>query len=157
MGKLDAAFLAAMEQVLAWYAEPSDPAYPVVCFNERPCEELEGMMGGYDRTDEQYALIEPHLPSNTKQVGHPYGEHRPIINGICWRLHTGAPWPDIPEGYDNWKTIYDRYPTWRREGIWDRVMQALQRKLDEDPTSGGLMAPWFVRIALLPGRGKQGA
>lgn len=95
-------------------------------------EELEEMMGRYDLTDEQYALIEPHLPSNTKQVGHPYGAHRPIINGICWRLHTGAPWPDIPERYGNWKTIYDRYTTWRREGIWDRVMQALQRKLDEE-------------------------
>ncbi len=26
-----------MEQVLAVYAEPYDPAYPVVCFDERPC------------------------------------------------------------------------------------------------------------------------
>ena len=26
-----------MEQVLALYAQPYDPAYPVVCFDERPC------------------------------------------------------------------------------------------------------------------------
>lgn len=32
-----AAFVADMERVLAPYAEPHDPARPVVCFDERPC------------------------------------------------------------------------------------------------------------------------
>jgi transposase len=91
----------------------------------------EGAMGRYDLTDEQYALIEPDLPINTGKTGHPYGPHRPILNGILWRLHTGAPWPDIPERYGNWKTIYDRYVTWRRNGTLDRVLRALQLKLDE--------------------------
>jgi len=94
-------------------------------------DNLEEEMGRYDLTDEQYALIEPHPPSNTKKVGHPFGEHRPLINGIFWRLHTGAPWPDIPERYGNWKTIYDRYSTWCRDGTWDKVIPALQLKLDE--------------------------
>jgi transposase len=92
---------------------------------------VEGVMGRYDLTDEQYALIEPHLPTNTGKTGPRYGPHRPILNGILWRLHTGAPWPDIPERYGNWKTIYDRYTTWRRNGTLDRVLQALQLKLDE--------------------------
>jgi hypothetical protein len=35
--KQDAAFVAAMERVLAVYAEPYDAARPVVCFDERPC------------------------------------------------------------------------------------------------------------------------
>lgn len=30
-------FVAAMERVLALYAEPYDAAQPVVCFDERPC------------------------------------------------------------------------------------------------------------------------
>ncbi|HEU4326888.1 MAG TPA: IS5 family transposase [Roseiflexaceae bacterium] len=88
-------------------------------------------MGRYDLTDEQYALIEPHLPTNAGKTGHPYGPHRPLLNGILWRLHTGAPWPDIPERYGNWKTIYDRYTTWRRDGTLDRIVQGLQLKLDQ--------------------------
>jgi transposase len=59
------------------------------------------MMARYELTDEHYALIEPELPTNDGKTGHPYKEHRPIINGIFWRLHTGAPWPDIPERYSN--------------------------------------------------------
>lgn len=37
LGKIDAAFLARLEQILALYALPYDPKYPVVCFDERPC------------------------------------------------------------------------------------------------------------------------
>ena len=62
----------------------------------------------YELTDEQYALIAPELPTNDGKTGHPYHPHRPIINGIFWRLLGGAAWPDIPERYGNWKTIYDR-------------------------------------------------
>jgi DDE superfamily endonuclease len=37
IGKIDAAFLARLEQILALYGLPYDPAYPVICFDERPC------------------------------------------------------------------------------------------------------------------------
>lgn len=88
-------------------------------------------MGRYDLTDEQYALIEPELPTNTRKTGHPWNPHRPIIDGIFWRLRTGAPWPDIPARYGPWKTLHDRYTWWRRNGTWDRILRALQLKLDE--------------------------
>ena len=35
-------------------------------------------------------------------------DHRKILNGILWRLRTGAPWRDIPERYGPWSTCYDR-------------------------------------------------
>jgi transposase len=88
-------------------------------------------MGRYELTDEEYALIEPELPTNTGKTGHPWNPHRPIINGIFWRLRTGAPWADIPPRYGSWKTIHDRYTWWRRDGTWDRILRALQLKLDE--------------------------
>jgi transposase len=87
-------------------------------------------MERYDLTDAHFALIEPELPTNDGKVGHPWNPHRAIINGIFWRLHAGAAWPDIPERYGNWKTIYDRYTWWRRNGTWDRILKALQAKLD---------------------------
>ena len=34
---MNAAFVARMEDVLAVYARPCDPRFPVVCFDERPC------------------------------------------------------------------------------------------------------------------------
>ena len=37
IGTLTSRFLARMEHLLALYALPYDPEYPVVCFDERPC------------------------------------------------------------------------------------------------------------------------
>lgn len=37
MGKMDATFIARMEQILHLYRLPYDAAYPLICFDERPC------------------------------------------------------------------------------------------------------------------------
>lgn len=89
-------------------------------------------MRRYELSDDAYALIEPLLPVNKGKTGHPWNPHRPIITGILWRLHTGAPWEDIPQCYGKWKTIYDRYVWWRRSGTWERILVALQVKLDAE-------------------------
>jgi transposase len=45
----------------------------------------------------------------------PPEDNRNIINGVLWRLRTGAPWRDVPEKYGNWNSIYRRLP-WPRAG-----------------------------------------
>jgi hypothetical protein len=37
LGKMNSRFIAQMERILALYALPYDPLYPVLCFDERPC------------------------------------------------------------------------------------------------------------------------
>lgn len=37
IAQIDAAFLARMEDILALYALPYNPLYPVICYDERPC------------------------------------------------------------------------------------------------------------------------
>ena len=61
-----------------------------------------------DLTDAQYERLRPLLPSCEGQPGHPYADHRKVINGILWRLRTGAPWRDIPDRYGPHQTCYDR-------------------------------------------------
>lgn len=69
-------------------------------------------------TDVQGEQIVPFFPDRYHHdgVGHPWKEHRPLVNGILWHLHTGAPWPDTPEHYGPWQTVYDRFNRWRKDG-----------------------------------------
>ena len=89
-------------------------------------------MHRYELTDAQWEFIAPLLPERYHHggAGHPWKDHRPLVNGILWRLHTGAPWPDIPERYGPWKTCYDRFVRWRRDGTWDRLLAHAQTKSD---------------------------
>ena len=89
-------------------------------------------MRRYELSDEQWELIRDLLPANKKQRGCPWKDHRAILNAILWLLRTGAPWRDLPERYGPWQTVYDRFRRWQREGLFDRILEQLQIRLDAE-------------------------
>jgi len=89
-------------------------------------------MHRHELTDEQFVLIEPYLPTSGPAGGHPWAEHRRILNGLFWKLHTGAQWRDIPERYGPWSTIYDRYRRWCQEGRFACLLATLRQTLDAE-------------------------
>jgi transposase len=89
------------------------------------------LMHRHELTDEQYALVEPYMPKTGPEGGHPWAEHRRILNGILWRLHTGAPWRDLPRRYGPWQTVYDRYRSFCQDGRFACILVALRATLDQ--------------------------
>ena len=59
-------------------------------------------------TDRQWHVIKDALPGNG-HCGRPWQDHRRVIDGILWVLRTGSPWRDLPERFQRWKTIYERF------------------------------------------------
>src|SRR5918911_1645101 len=55
-------------------------------------------VGRGELTDTAWAQIQPLLPAGGKPGGR-WRDHRTVINGILWKLRTGAPWRDLPERY----------------------------------------------------------
>ena len=51
---------------------------------------------------------------------------------MLWILRTGAPWRDLPERYGAWETVSGRFYRWRRNGIWNQILQSLQQQTDAD-------------------------
>jgi transposase len=56
--------------------------------------------------------------------GRPPADNRNVINGILWRLRTGAPWRDVPEKYGKWNSIYRRFRRWSACGVWEAIALA---------------------------------
>lgn len=86
-------------------------------------------MSRTDLSERQWRQLAPYLPSDP-QRGHAYVDHRRVLNGILWRLKTGAPWRDVPARYGPWQTCYDRFVRWSRDGTWQRILTLLQAKAD---------------------------
>ena len=61
-------------------------------------------------TDEQFAKIAPHLPTNTR--GKPRVDDRRVISGIVHVLKSGGRWVDAPAAYGPKKTLYNRFVRW---------------------------------------------
>src|SRR5258706_7517730 len=67
-------------------------------------------------SDEQWARIEPHLPTDVRGVER--ADDRRVISGIVQVLKCGCRWCDCPEAYGPPTTIYNRFVRWARRGIW---------------------------------------
>jgi len=87
------------------------------------------VVGRGELTDQAWAVIEPLLPANRRSGGQ-WADHRRTINGILWRLRTGAPWRDLPERYGPWQTCYERFRRWQQDGTWDRLLAHAQTRSD---------------------------
>jgi transposase len=75
-----------------------------------------------DLTDEQWSLVEPHLP--IAAVG-PLPDLRKHFNAVMWRFRTGSPWRDLPTEFGPWQSAYDRFRIWARQGVFQQLMEAV--------------------------------
>lgn len=89
-------------------------------------------MKRHELTDQEWSAVESLIPQKRAKTGRKPKSSREMLNGIMWILRTGAPWRDLPERFGPWQTVYDYYAHWRREGVFDRVLAALQIRLDAD-------------------------
>jgi transposase len=92
------------------------------------------MVGRGVITDAAWARIAPLLPPHGKRGGQ-WRDHRTVLNGILWKLRTGAPWRgrplgSMPERYGPRSTCADRLARWERDGTWDRLLAHVQTKSD---------------------------
>lgn len=89
-------------------------------------------MKRHELTDDQWALVAPLLPKRKARTGRPPKDSRMMLSGILWVLRTGAPWRDLPERFGPWETVYTYFYRWRKAGIFQRLLKALQIRLDRD-------------------------
>ncbi|MFB6628221.1 IS5 family transposase [Streptomyces sp. NPDC056374] len=86
-------------------------------------------MGRGELTDVAWERIAPLLPGVDGR-GRPWRDHRQVINGVLWRLRTGAPWRDLPERYGPWQTAYERLARWEADGTWAGLLEQVQVRDD---------------------------
>lgn len=75
-----------------------------------------------------------------------------MINGVLWRLRTGAPWRDLPERYGPWQTVYERFARWEADGTWTRLLEQVQVRDDSIGT-----VEWTVSVDSTINRAHQHA
>lgn len=83
-------------------------------------------------SDEQWARIEPLMPSSDGVVGRPFREHRTVIEGIIFRFRAGIAWRDLPESFGPWQTAWKRHRRFSGDGTWDQILTRLLAQADAD-------------------------
>ncbi len=80
-----------------------------------------------DLTDEQWALIEPHVPPG-RPGGRPRGANmREVVNSILYLNRTGCQWRALPHDLPPWGTVAYYFYAFRRDGTWQRMHDTLRQ------------------------------
>lgn len=81
-----------------------------------------------DVTDEQWALIEPHIP--VYPGGRPREtDMRDVVDAILYVLRTGCQWRYLPKDFPPKSTVWRYFDEWRHNGTLDLIHDALRRKV----------------------------
>jgi putative transposase len=97
-----------------------------------------------DLTDEQWAILEPLIPS-AKHGGRPREvDMREVVNTILYLNRAGCQWDMLPHDLLPKSTVYDYFAAWRDHGDWQRMMDALRAQVrieagrDETPSAASI-------------------
>ena len=57
-------------------------------------------------------------------------DRRDIVNGVLYSLRMGCVWRhlphDLPHDLPPWRSVYNYYWTWRRDGTWESIHERLR-------------------------------
>lgn len=79
--------------------------------------------------DDQWERIEPLLPGKSTDRG-VTADNRLFVEAVLWLLRTGAPWRDLPPEFGRWHSVYMRFARWGKNGVWDRLLEAVRGEGD---------------------------
>jgi len=78
-----------------------------------------------DMSDEEWRVIEPHLPP-ARTTGRPRAwPMREIVNAIFYVLRGGMAWRLLPSDFPPWSTVYRWFAAWRDGCVFERINHAL--------------------------------
>ena len=77
-----------------------------------------------------------------------------MLNGIFFILRTGALWRDLPERYEPYTTVHNRFNRWAKAGIWVNIFNAL---VAQSPEFTAFIASSIIRAHQHAAGSKKGA
>jgi putative transposase len=81
-----------------------------------------------DVTDEQWPLIEPHIP--VYPGGRPRKTNlRDVVDALFYVLRTGCQWRYLPKDFPPKSTVWRYFNEWRHNGTLNRIHDALRRQV----------------------------
>ncbi len=112
-----------------------------------------------DLTDAQWERLQPLIPMPAEDDPNVQYERREILNAIVYMLRSGCPWRMLPHDLPAWQTAYWYFARWKREGIWDQILEALRRGVREkqgrDPEpSAGVIESQSIKTSAVHGSEK---
>jgi transposase len=110
----------------------------------RPKYRRDGLRYASDTTEEEWAIIAPHLPEKFRRGRPRTTDLRAVVNAVFYIAQTGCQWRLLPKDFPPFTTVQGYFYQWRDEGRWrainhDLVMRAREAiGREASPTAGAI-------------------
>ena len=81
-------------------------------------------------SDAAWEKVAPLLPGKASDSGVTAKDDRLFLEAVLWRVRTGLPWRDLPEGFGKWNSVFQRFRRWAKRGVFERVFARLSGEPD---------------------------
>ena len=81
-----------------------------------------------DLSLKQWDIIKSFIPKGKKGGRVREIDEKEVINAIFYLLKSGCDWRMLPHDFPNWKTVFDYFTKWKRDGTWKNIHDALRNK-----------------------------
>jgi putative transposase len=54
---------------------------------------------------------------------------REVVNAVFYLTREGCSWRALPHDFPPWKTVYNYFEAWKRDGTWDQFLTALRLRV----------------------------
>jgi transposase len=108
----------------------------------RPQYRRDGLRYASDTTDQEWALIEPHLPPPPSRGRPRKTSLREVVNAIFYIAQTGCQWRLLPREFPPYTTMQRYFYAWRDSSVWPTINHVLLMEVREaagrkaSPTAG---------------------
>jgi transposase len=97
----------------------------------RRAYERKGLRYPSDLSDEEWSLVEPHLPPPRQRSRHPSPDRRLVLDAILYVLTTGCQWRALPKDFPPKSTVHGYFVDWHCDGTLTRIHHALYAEVRE--------------------------
>src|SRR5687768_1074376 len=84
-----------------------------------------------DLSDAEWAILAPLVPKPLGGGRPAKHDRREIMNAILYLLRTGCQWRLLPHDFPPHQTVYYYYRVWRKQGLWEQILQVLRERWRE--------------------------
>ena len=81
-------------------------------------------------TDSVWERVAPLLSGKASDRGVTARDNRLFLEAVLWRVRTGSPWRDLPDGFGRWNSVFKRFRRWVRAGLFERIFERLSGEPD---------------------------
>jgi transposase len=81
-------------------------------------------------SDAVWEKIASLLPGKASDSGVTAKDNRRFLEAVLWRVRTGSPWRDLPQGFGRWNSVFQRFRRWVRGGVFDRIFERVSDEPD---------------------------